>query len=149
MAAFLGSLFGSSLFKQAIDEMPSIVAAVYKTVEEIIPPAPTSAAEVAVAAVAKKAIASLTGAVLKNVKTIYGSAVAEYVTANPSADLNNPSVQAAIQSLADTGVSTYAAKAGLQLGGITTSLKMQLLGSALVVFQAGMGLAAISVNKVS
>lgn len=153
MSGFLssiGSIFGgSSLAAEAVKEMPSIVADVYKTVESLIPAAPTSPAEVAVAAVAKKQIPSLTGAVLAAVKTIYGKAVAEYITTSPSADLNSSSVQSAIQSLADTGVSTYASNAGLNLAPMSSTLKMQLLGSALVVFQAGMGLAAISVNKVS
>jgi hypothetical protein len=141
MAGFFSSLFGGSLAQEAANAMPAVVAAVYKTVSGLVPAAPTSAAEVAVAAVAAKAMPALTASELAAIKTIFGEAVAQYVTANPSADLEAPAVQAAVLALAQKGIAAL----GLNVQMMPPSLSTQLLSSAILVFKAGMGLAAISV----
>ena len=153
MASFLtgiASLFGSSFFQEAVNQMPAIVATVYQDVKDLINPAPTSPAEVAVAAMFKKAIPSGTADVLAKVKNIYGEAVAEYLTQNKGADMNTAATQSGIQALANAGVTAYAKKNGLDLSAITggpTVLTAQLLTSAILVNQAGMGVAAIDVTK--
>lgn len=140
--ALLGSLF-TSFAGEAVKNMPAVVADVYTTVSHLIPAAPTSSAEVAVAAIAQKAMPAVTATELSMVKNVYGKAVAEYVTINPNAKLEDPAVWPALQALADSGITAY----GLNTAQMPPQLKSQLLSSAILVYQAGMGVAAISVTK--
>ena len=147
IGSFFSSIFGSSaasqFFATAIGEMPAIVANVYKSIQGLMPPAPTSSAEVGVAKMIQEAMPALTATELTTVKKIYGEAVAQYITINPAAKLDDPTVWPAVQALADSGVTSL----GLNPAQMSATLKSQLLTSAILVYQAGMGLAAINVAK--
>lgn len=144
MGSLLSGIFGvstSALAAAAIKEMPTIVADIYNEVKGILAPAPTSSAEVGVAAAILKAIPSLTAAQLSSIKTIYGIAVAEWKTQNPNGNVNDPNSAGAMQTLADDGVSS---RLGLDTTKFPITVKMQLLMSAIVVFSEGMGVQALN-----
>jgi hypothetical protein len=144
---FLG-LFGSSLADEAIKAMPTIVAEVYSGVSNLLAPAPTSSAEVGLAAIMKKAVPSISAPVFATLKTITGEAVAQYVTTNPGANLNDPKVVGAISDLALLGIQAYAKKNGLDLGGIPPTALSNLVSGGIITFEGGMGLKAIDVTRV-